>query len=49
MNKVSLHEQLYGGHYAPSPIKTIIEYVIIFFAMFPMLLFVLLTFCELLA
>lgn len=36
----SLHEQLYGGHYAPSPIKMVLEYIVIFFAMFPMALIV---------
>ena len=40
MNKNSLHEQLYGGHYAPSPIKMAVEYVAIFLAMFPMALIV---------
>lgn len=36
----SLHEQLYGGHYGQTPLKTIVEYVFIFFAMFPMALIV---------
>lgn len=40
MNKKSLHEQLYGGHYAPGPIKMVVEYVAIFLAMFPMALIV---------
>ena len=35
MNK-SLHEQLYGGHYGQTPIKTAVEYVVILMAMFPM-------------
>lgn len=37
---LSLHEQLYGGHYAPSPIKMGLEYLAIILAMFPMALIV---------
>ena len=40
MNLKSLHEQLYGGHYAPGPIKTALEYIFIFIAMFPMAMIV---------
>ena len=40
MNKNSLHEQLYGGHYGQTPVKTVFEYVFIFLAMFPMALIV---------
>ena len=40
MNKPSLHEQLYGGHYGQTPVKTAVEYVAIFLAMFPMALIV---------
>lgn len=39
MNK-SLHEQLYGGHYGRTPIKTAVEYIAILLAMFPMALIV---------
>lgn len=38
--KNSLHEQLYGGHYGPSPVKTVLEYLFIFLAMFPMAMIV---------
>ena len=38
--KNSLHEQLYGGHYGPSPVKTALEYLFIFLAMFPMAMIV---------
>ena len=40
MTKPSLHEQLYGGHYGQTPVKTVVEYVAIFLAMFPMALIV---------
>lgn len=40
MNQKSLHEQLYGGHYAPGPIKTALEYIFISIAMFPMAMIV---------
>ena len=40
MAKPSLHEQLYGGHYGQTPVKTAVEYVAIFLAMFPMALIV---------
>ncbi len=36
----SLREQLYGEHYGQTPIKTALEYVAIFLAMFPMALIV---------
>ena len=36
----SLHEQLYGKHYGQTPVKTALEYVAIFLAMFPMALIV---------
>ena len=40
MNKNSLHELLYGGHYGPNPIKTAAEYIAILLAMFPMAMIV---------
>lgn len=40
MNKSSLHEQLYGGHYGQTPVKTAFEYMAIVLAMFPMALIV---------
>lgn len=40
MTKPSLHEQLYGGHYGQTPVKTAVEYIAIFLAMFPMALIV---------
>ena len=40
MNKPSIHEQLYGGHYGHTPVKTAVEYIAIFLAMFPMALIV---------
>ena len=40
MEKNSLREQLYGGHGAPGPLKTVLEYVVILMAMFPMAMIV---------
>ena len=40
MSKPSIHEQLYGGHYGHTPVKTAVEYIAIFLAMFPMALIV---------
>lgn len=40
MEKNSLREQLYGGHGAPGPLKTVLEYLAILLAMFPMAMIV---------
>lgn len=40
MTKPSLREQLYGGHYGQTPLKTAVEYIAILLAMFPMALIV---------